>query len=199
MTTKNVTRKEVTTIIANGVNELKEVVNNPFYYSNELNRLSRKNEFCDGKNVAAIGALVRTLHENKRYAFDLCIFPKDSAGRFCVPCTLNIMRRSIHTIDGLEVVNIDEDTHTAYYLRPVRLSLAGMLRDFSLMAKRSIFADLKERAAAERAEKKAAKVAEREAKKAQKSKEAKRLVLVKRYNNGEIDIEALQAELAKIA
>mgnify|MGYP007069857283 CR=1 FL=1 len=103
----------------------------PFYFINQLNRLAKKNEYCENENLQELGRRVKQLHEDKRYYFVADVFVKNSAGVFCTKTRLP----KIYTLDLIEEYGDLVCTHTykgreivgEYYLVPVSLSLVGFI------------------------------------------------------------------------
>ena len=69
--------------IKDGKAQIKSATHSIFYCVNELNKLAKKNEYCDATAVRPIADVIRTLHDERGY-FGLCVFPKDSKGRFYI-------------------------------------------------------------------------------------------------------------------
>ena len=174
----------------------------PIYFTNELNKLAKKNAYCDGKPVREIGKKIATIHGRKGVLFDICVFKKDFAGRSCLvsaysgnmmPEQYKAENGAIITDDkGREIV-LSSDGAALVTLVPVTLSLSGVLDAFCKIGR----VEVKETAKAIKAEEKAVKQAIKLGEKVQKEIDRRRAGIIKDYNAGKFSevelIEKLKA------
>lgn len=159
--------KEFSTISKGAKRELKGTFTSPFVICNLLNKAA-KGDFnkvanCDvltRENLAKVAKVVKSLHNN-RYAFDICVFPKNAKGEIC---TISTSKRCPKF--GYDLINIDEKGYS--YLVPVTLSVIGVFSAFAKVAKVEIRTNEK----AESEAKKAAKAAKKQAETLAKAKAA---------------------------
>lgn len=159
--------KEFSTISKGAKSELKGTFASPFVICNLLNKAA-KGDFnkvanCDGltrENLAKVAKVVKSLHGN-RYAFDICVFPKNSKGEICTISTSKKCPKF-----GFELVNVDKNGYS--YLVPVSLSVIGVFSAFAKVAKVEIRTNEK----AEKEAAKAAKAAKRQKEELAKAKAA---------------------------
>lgn len=177
------TNKAAVNATAKGaIQEIKSL--SPLYYVNQLNKLSKRNEFVDGVNISALGKMLRQIHSEKD-AFTLKVFTPDYLGR---PCYIRNYKGEDVTmsdvIDGAiacdnkgNEVRISSDGSRLVVYRAVSLSLSGMIQGF-----RAILNDAA--AAQDREEREALKEAEKEAraKRAERSREFSKRVAELRKN-----------------
>ena len=223
MTTNNtfnvntISSKEFNALSSEASRKVGAIQKSYFQLINTLNKLAKHkavtyNDMEEAETISteALFKVAKELKKMHQYdePFARCLLNRDSLGRYCGRaynvgftgnkedlCTSYTADVYEETARGAYCYDSEAET----YMRPLTPTLQAVYNEFARIAKGVIRTNEKAAKEAERAEKKAAKEAEREARKAQKNKEAKRLFLVKRYNNGEINIEELQAELAKIA
>lgn len=197
METKDLKNLAASKIAANAKKDLKKI--NPFYYVNELNKLAKKNEFCESVNLKNLQSRCKELH-NGRYGFDVSLFAKDFANRFCtckkvaiseIPFSVqDALYGDILAINGKEVRFSDDGFYAIIYV-PISLSLAGFITAFQKVVTKKENAAKAAKAAAE----KAAKAAAKENAEKAKAKEKKISALVSKYVQGEITKEELNAQI----
>lgn len=159
-------KNEVTTIaqlnkrftVANYEIKKAENEHSIFWYTNRLNQLARKNEFCDNEKVKPVADLVKNLHSG-RYPFSVDLFPK-VCGKFVKKVEKYEDRAVIASLmdgetikdeKGRDVVLDENDVPVVVSYLPK--SLTGVFRCYkNLVAK-----EIRETAARERAEKRAEK------------------------------------------
>ena len=108
------------------------------YYINQLNKLARKNEYCEAINVREFGKEIQKIHGQKDL-FHACVFTRDSQGRACVVAHSKRM-----PVWGFSLVNVSPEGYD--YLRPISLSLVGVLNAFAKVARtKARTADAQER------------------------------------------------------
>lgn len=116
--------KQVTNSAKNAVVEVKNAKRNLMYYINTLNKLARKNEYCDAVNVREFGAKVREYAK----AHEIDIKDKDY---FCAYLFTNVngipcYKKTTHK-KACESFAVDVDIIT---WQPVTLSEIGVLNAF---------------------------------------------------------------------
>lgn len=197
--------KEFTNVVKGAKVELNGTFKNPFVVVNLLNKAAKgdfsKINNCDitPENLKKVAKVCKGMHEN-RYAFDVCLFEKDSFGRFCtmspfkgakgdLACDyydINNLSVLIYTDNkGREIV--ENEKGDLFVCVPVSLTINGIFGAFAKVAKVDIIQTEK----AEKAAKKAAKDSAKEYEKAKKG-------VISDYNAGrmtEIDLAAKLAEL----
>ena len=168
------TSKEFANIAKNASKQIKEVTFSPFFIVNTLNKVAKGDvskingmETINVDDVQTVAKVCKTLHGG-RYAFDFCLFDKDSNGRFC---TRNVLPKKYvfdtvgdavaYTFNGKDVVCGEN-----VYLQPIPCTFVGMLSAFAKVAK----VELKETEKREATER---KEAEKQAKKAEKAAQKK--------------------------
>ena len=212
--TKNISSKEFATIAKNATRQIKEVTYSPFFILNTLNKVVKGDvakisgmESINVDDVKTVANECKKLHGN-RYAFDFCLFEKDTKGRFCT----RVQLPKVYALDtiGDEVsytfkgCNVDCSTHT--YLKPVPCTFPGMLSAFAKVAKVEIRETEKREAAEKReAEKRAKKEAraketaeQKKARAAKKERETKVKMLSIELLAGEITPEEFAEKVAAI-
>ena len=90
----NISSKEFAAIAKNANKQIKEVTYSPFFILNTLNKVVKGDvakisgmESINVDDVKTVANECKKLHGN-RYAFDFCLFAKDTKGRFCTRVTL---------------------------------------------------------------------------------------------------------------
>ena len=182
------------------IQEVKKL--SPLYYINQLNKLSKKNEFVDGVNIAALGKMLRQIHTEKD-AYTLKVFTPDYLGR---PCYIRNYKGEDVTmsdvIDGAiacdnkgNEVRISSDGSRLVVYRAVSLSLSGMIQGFRAILNDAAAAqDKEEREALKEVEKQA------RAKRAERSREFSKRVaaLRKDVENGIMSADSAAEQLAAL-
>lgn len=183
--------------IKNGKTQVKSATHSIFYCVNELNKLAKKNEYCDATAVRPVADVIKTLHEERGY-FGLCVFPKDSKGRFYIstvkvsgfeaelPSLLN--GEVITDKLGREVVWSEEKK--CFFALEYRCTVDSLFSAYCKIAK-GVTAEKK---ATESAEKKAQKDAEKRA----KENEKMAAELSRRYMSGEISEQQFNESIAAL-
>lgn len=192
----NFTSKEFTQIVKGAQNEIKGVFKSPFVVVNLLNKAAKgdfsKIEGCTftPENLAKVAKVCKGLH-TERYAFDLCLFEKDSKGRFCALCKLpkgfvyDTDGDSVtYTFKGCEIVGTN-------YMKPIPCTINGVFAAFAKVAKVDIVETEKAEKAAQQAQEKAAKKAKKEYEKMKKG-------VIGDYNKGMLTEAALAEKLAQL-
>jgi hypothetical protein len=203
---KNVfSAKEFNGIVKGAKVEIKGTFNNPFVVVNLLNK-AVKGDFskinnCDIKpeNLKKVANVCKGMHKN-RYAFDVCLFEKDSFGRFCTLSPfkgekgdlfadyydINNLSVLIYTDNkGREIV--ENEKGDLYTCVPISLTINGIFSAFAKVAKVDIIAN-----------EKSAKGAEKAAKDSAKEYEKAKKGVISDYNAGritEIDLATKLSEL----
>lgn len=170
-TTTNNSGKNVTAAVtasqisAAASRQLHEVVSNPMYCANQLSKLARKNEYCDGQDIKAVETALRKLTDSGRYAFTRENLIYDSIGRVCRAVAYT---RSVYTGDFCFVFGRESDRcnevsemyGVQVELVPVRITTENILRVYCSRLK---LAELSERnrAAAQKAADREKKAQER--------------------------------------
>lgn len=195
------TNKAAVNATAKGaIQEVKKL--SPLYYINQLNKLSKKNEFVDGVNIAALGKMLRQIHTEKD-AYTLKVFTPDYLGR---PCYIRNYKGEDVTmsdvIDGAiacdnkgNEVRISSDGSRLVVYRAVSLSLSGMIQGFRAILNDAAAAqDKEEREALKEVEKQA------RAKRAERSREFSKRVaaLRKDVENGIMSADSAAEQLAAL-
>lgn len=181
------TNKQAVNATAKGaIQEIKSL--SPLYYVNQLNKLSKRNEFVDGVNISALGKMLRQIHSEKD-AFTLKVFTPDYLGR---PCYIRNYKGEDVTmsdvIDGAiacdnkgNEVRISLDGSRLVVYRAVSLSLSGMIQGFRAILNDAAAAqDKEEREALKEVEKQAREKARAE--RAERSREFSKRVAELRKN-----------------
>lgn len=213
MANKNFSAKEFNSIVKGAKVEINGTFKNPFVVINLLNKAAKgdfsKINNCDIKpeNLKKVAKVCKGMHTN-RYAFDVCLFEKDSFGRFCTLSPfkgekgdlfadyydINNLSVLIYTDNkGREIV--ENEKGDLYTCAPISLTINGVFNAFAKVAKVDIVAT-----------EKAAKVAEKAAKDSAKELEKAKKGIISDYNNGmitEIDLadklRALRENYANVA
>lgn len=192
----NFSSKEFTQIVKGATKEINGVFKSPFVVVNLLNKAAKgdfsKIEGCTftPENLAKVAKVCKSLHGG-RYAFDLCLFEKDSRGRFCTLCKLP--KAFVYDTDG------DAITYTykggeivgTNYMKPIACTINGVFAAFAKVAK----IDITE---TEKAEKAAQKAAEKAAKDAKKEYEKMKKGVIADYNKGMFGEAVLAEKLAQL-
>lgn len=195
------TNKAAVNVTAKGaIQEIKSL--SPLYYVNQLNKLSKRNEFVDGVNIAALGKMIRQIHTEKD-AFTLKVFTPDYLGR---PCYIrNYKGEDVNfsdLCDGSIVcdnkgneIRISANGQSLIVYRAVSLSLSGMIQGYRAVLCDAAAAQDKEERAAKRA---ADKVARSE--RAERTREFSKRVNELRQNvaNGIISADSAAEQLAAL-
>ena len=213
MKTKSFSAKEFNGIVKGAKVEIKGTFNNPFVVINLLNKAAKgdfsKINNCDIKpeNLKKVANVCKGIHAN-RYAFDVCLFEKDSFGRFCTLSPFKGVKSDLmcdyYDINNLSMlISTDKKGHeivenekgVLYICVPVTLTINGVFNAFAKVAKVDIIET-----------EKAAKGAEKAAKDSAKAYEKAKKGIISDYNNGmitEIDLadklRALRENYANVA
>lgn len=192
----NYSSKEFSQIVKGAKSEINGVFKSPFVVVNLLNKAAKgdfsKIEGCTftPENLSKVAKVCKSLH-GERYAFDLCLFGKDTMGRFCTLCKLpkdfvyDTDGDSVtYTFKGCEIVGVN-------YMKPIACTVNGVFAAFAKVAKVDIVETEKAEKAAEKAAKKAAKDAKRTYEKMKKG-------VIADYNKGMITEAALAEKLAQL-
>lgn len=176
--------KEMSTLTKVAKSELTNIVRSPFQITNFLNRIARgdinKVAGLEGISVTALQHVakeVKSLHNNKRYAFDLCVFSRNSVGSYCEAVTAkgHAVRERLVCGERVACVWCDENGHEmtgdGRALRPIACTAVAFFAAFARAAKVAIQTTEKAEKAAEKAARKAAKEAEKAAKVRAKARE----------------------------
>lgn len=208
----NISSKEFAAIAKSANKQIKEVTFSPFFIINTLNKVVKGDvskisgmELINVDDVKTVANECKKLHVN-RYAFDFCLFEKDTKGRFCTRVTLpkNYVFDTDgdavkYTFNGKDVLLSDN-----VYLQPIACTFTGMLSAFAKVAKVEIReAEKKEAAEKREAEKIAKKEAraketaeQKKARAAKKERETKAKELSLQLLAGEITAEEFAEKLA---
>lgn len=190
---KNVTKKEFTSNVVAAKAEVRNAQSNIMYWVNQLNKLARKNEFCDGVNIRALGKLVRAKvvdagHDVKDL-FSAYLFTRGIDGRAGYTYTHRVLAGQRYAIS---------EKITDW--RPVTLSLSGLITAYQRILAPEIFAA---DTAAKDAARAAAKIEKARAAKvrAARAKEIRHEQLQARaaYASGEMSVTEFAAVMAKVA
>lgn len=158
------------------------------YYVNQLNKLARKNEFLEGVNIAELGRELKK-HTGEKDLFTAKCFKKDTAGRACL---VTISKRMPKW--GVDLIRTTPDGFT--YLKPVQLSLTGLLSAYRAIlapVMRDLDKAAREKAKAEKAKANKAQTQARAELRKQQNE------AIKAYRGGTMDIHALAEILRKTA
>lgn len=166
---------EFNSIVKSAKGEIKGIFTSPFVIVNSLNKAAKgdysKITNCDNllrDNIAKVAKVVKGLHTG-RYSFDLNVFVKDYAGRFCVMQTLkNEVQTRVDYCDicGISAaVSMDEkgrevckdDAGNSVIYAPIACTFNAYFAAFAKVAKVELVAS-----------EKAAKQAAKDTKKAEK-------------------------------
>lgn len=205
MTNKNFSAKEFAKVAKGAKVEINGTFKNPFVIINLLNKAAKgdfsKVNNCDinPENLKKVASVCKGMHTN-RYAFDVCLFEKDSFGRFCTLSPfkgtkgdlfadyydINNVSVLIYTDNkGREIV--ENEKGDLYMCIPVLMTINGIFGAFAKVAKVDII----------QAEK-AAKVAEKAAKDSAKEYEKAKKGVIKDYNDGKISEIDLATKLGEL-
>lgn len=210
--TNNMSSKEFAAIAKSATKQIKEVTFSPFFICNTLNKVAKGDvskisgmELINVDDVKTVANECKKLHDN-RYAFDFCLFEKDTKGRFCTRVTLpkNYVFDTDgdavkYTFNGKDILLSDN-----VYLQPIACTFTGMLSAFAKVARVEIRATEKKEAAEKREAEKIAKkearaketAAQKKARAAKKEREAKAKELSLQLLSGEITAEEFSEKLA---
>ena len=209
----NFSAKEFNGIVKGAKVEINGTFKNPFVIVNLLNKAAKgdmsKIAGCNiaPENLKKVANKCKSMHAN-RYAFDVCLFEKDSFGHFCTLSpfkgTKGDLFADYYDINNLSVLIytdnkgreiVENEKGDLYTCVPVSLTINGIFGAFAKVAKVDIITTEK----AEKATKKAAKDSAKEYEKAKKG-------VISDYNAGrisEIDLadklSALKEKYAKVA
>lgn len=183
--------------IKSGKNQIKTATHSIFYCVNELNKLAKKNEYCDSTAVRPIADVIRTMHEERGY-FGLCVFPKDSKGRFYISTVkVNGFESELPSLMNGEVITdkfgrevVWSEEKKCFFALEYRCTVDTLFNAFCKIAK-GVTAAQKD---AETAEKKAQKAAEKKA----RENEKKAAELSRRYMSGEISEMQFNEQIAAL-
>ena len=213
MTKKNnISSKEFAAIAKNANKQIKDVTFSPFFICNTLNKVAKGDvskinglASINVDDVKQVANECKKLHGN-RYAFDFCLFAKDTKGRFCTRVTLpkhyvfdtdgDAVK---YTFNGKDVLLSDN-----VYLQPIACTFTGMLSAFAKVAKVEIRETEKKEAAEKREAEKIAKkeararetAEQKKARAAKKERESKAKELSLQLLAGEITAEEFAEKLA---
>lgn len=209
----NFSAKEFNGIVKGAKVEINGMFKNPFVVVNLLNKAAKgdmsKISGCNitPENLKKVAKVCKGMHTN-RYAFDVCLFEKDSFGHFCTLSpfkgTKGDLSRDYYDINNLSVLIstdnkgrevVENEKGDLYTCMPIALTINGVFNAFAKVAKVDIIATEK----AEKATKKAAKDSAKEYEKAKNG-------VISDYNAGritEIDLadklSALKEKYANVA
>lgn len=192
MEKKNFSAKEFTTIVKGANVELNDTLKSIFVGCNILNKAAKgdfaKVQNCENlgrDNIAKVAKVCKGMHGG-RYSFDVCLFEKDSFGRFCTFAPFKgekgDLKGDYYDFNNISVLvytdgkgrEIVENTKGELVIcTPVSLTIKGVFNAFAKVAKVDIIAT-----------EKAAKDSEKAAKKAEKEYENAKKCIIKDYNNG---------------
>lgn len=214
MKKENLSAKQFTSIVKGAKVEINGTFKNPFIVVNLLNKAAKGDftkvanvECLSRENVAKVAKVCKGMHQN-RYAFDVCLFEKDSFGRFCTLSPFkgkkNDLATDYYDINNLSILiytdnkgreiveNANGDLVTCV---PVTLTINGIFNAFAKVAKVDVIA-------AEKAAKESEKAAKDSVKEYEKAKKG----VISDYNAGritEIDLAdkltALKQKYANVA
>ena len=214
MKKENLSAKQFTSIVKGAKVEINGTFKNPFVVINLLNKAAKGDfakvanvEGISRENIKKVASVLKGMHNN-RYAFDVCLFEKDSFGRFCTLSpfkgTKGDLFADYYDINNLSVMVytdnkwreiVENEKGDLYTCVPISLTINGVFGAFAKVAKVDIIA-------AEKAAKDSAKGAKDRAKEYEKAKKG----VISDYNAGritEIDLATKLAELrekyAKVA
>lgn len=212
--TNNITSKEFAAIAKSAKKQIKEVTFSPFFIINTLNKVAKGDvskitgmESINVDDVKTVANECKKLHGN-RYAFDFCLFEKDSKGRFCTRVTLP--KNYVFDTDGDAVTysfnGKDVLLSDNVYLQPVTCTFPGMLSAFAKVAKVEMRETEKREAAEKREAEKIAKkearaketAEQKKARAAKKERETKVKMLYIELLAGDITPEEFAEKLAVI-
>jgi hypothetical protein len=178
MKTKNFSAKEFNGIVKGAKVEINGTFKNPFIVINLLNKAAKgdfsKMNNCDilPENLKKVAKVCKGMHAN-RYAFDVCLFEKDSFGRFCTLSPFKGEKVDLFTdyydINNLSVLIstdnkgrevVENEKGDLYTCVPVSLTINGIFNAFAKVAKVEIKETEKAAKESEKATKQAAKVRE---------------------------------------
>ena len=203
MTKKNnITSKEFASIAKNAAKQIKDVTYSPFFICNTLNKVVKgdvaKIEGCSTINVEdvkEVAKVCKTLHGN-RYAFDFCLFEKDTKGRFCT--RVNLPKKYVLDTVGDEVAYTingkDVQLSEGVYLQPIACTFTGVLSAFAKVAKVELRENEKREAAEEREAEKLAKK-EARAKETEERAKARAEKKVRETKAKELSLQLLAGEI----
>ena len=210
--TNNISSKEFAAIAKNANKQIKTVTYSPFFILNTLNKVVKGDvskinglESINIDDVKKVAHECKQLHGN-RYAFDFCLFAKDTKGRFCT--RVNLPKNYVfdtdgdavkYTFNGKDVLLSDK-----VYLQPIACTFTGMLSAFAKVAKVEIRETEKKEAAEKREAEKIAKrearaketAEQKKARAAKKERESKAKELSLQLLAGEITAEEFAEKLA---
>lgn len=200
--TNSISSKEFVAIAKNANKQIKEVTFSPFFIVNTLNKVVKGDvskingmESINVDDVKTVAKVCKTLHGG-RYAFDFCLFDKDSFGRWCTRTTLPkkyVLETDgdavTYTINGKDVICGEN-----VYLQPISCTFTGMLSAFAKVAK----VEIRETEKREAAEKREAEKAAKKAARAKETAEQKKARVAKRERETkakELSLQALAGEI----
>lgn len=186
---------ELSNVANNANNDVKKL--NHMYFVNQLNKLARKNEYCENTNILELGKMARNFAIDKGFElkngtyYSLYLFKKDSLGRPCVTKTSKTCPKF-----GVDLVNIEPNKWT--YLQPIALSLSGVI----MATKKVLGVDAKKADKEARAINKEARRNFKKSENAAKSEARKELkrqqkAAVLSFNNGTMCAEEFAAIMAR--
>lgn len=205
--------KEFNAIVKNAKEEINGTFKNPFVIINLLNKAAKgdfskvNNCGINPENLKKVAKVCKGMHAN-RYAFDVCLFEKDSFGRFCTLSPFksekNVLSHDYIDINNISILVttdnkgrevVENEKGDLYMCVPVSLTVNGMFNAFAKVAKVDIIET-----------EKAAKGAEKAAKDSAKAYEKAKKGIISDYNKGmitEIDLadklRALRENYANVA
>ena len=205
MKKQNFSAKEFNGIVKGAKVEIKGTFNNPFVVVNLLNKAAKgdmsKISGCNiaPENLKKVAKVCKGMHLN-RYSFDVCLFEKDSFGRFCTLSPFKGEKGDL-SHDYVDINNIsilvatdskgreivENEKGDLYTCTPIMLTINGIFNAFAKVAKVDIIET-----------EKAAKVAEKAAKDSTKEYEKAKKGVIKDYNDGKISEVDLATKLGEL-
>lgn len=206
MAKNNFSAKEFTNIVKGAKVEINGTFKNPFIVINLLNKAAKGDfskvanvEDITRENLVKVANVLKGMHKN-RYAFDTCLFEKDSFGRFCTMSnykgTKGDLFADYYDINNLSVLIytdnkgreiVENEKGDMFICMPISLTLNGMFNAFAKVAKVDIIQT-----------EKAAKVAEKAAKDSEKAYNIAKKGVIKDYNDGKITEVELATRLSEL-
>lgn len=205
MSKNNFSAKEFTNIVKGAKVEINGTFKNPFVVVNLLNKAAKgdfsKINNCEisPENLKKVAKVCKGMHTN-RYAFDVCLFEKDSFGRFCTLSPFKGAKGDLcadyYDINNLSVLvytdnkgreMVENEKGDLYTCVPVPLTVTGIFNAFAKVAKVDIIAA-----------EKAAKDSEKAAKDSEKAYNRAKKGVIKDYNDGKINEVDLATKLGEL-
>lgn len=206
MAKNNFSAKEFTNIVKGAKVEINGTFKNPFIVINLLNKAAKGDfskvanvEGITRENLVKVANVLKGMHNN-RYAFDTCLFEKDSFGRFCTMSNYKgekgELRADYYDVNNLSILVytdnkgrevVENEKGDMFICMPVSLTINGMFNAFAKVAKVDIIQT-----------EKAAKVAEKAAKDSEKAYNIAKKGVIKDYNDGKITEVELATRLSEL-